>query len=61
MDINEIMNRAKAAQARALDSLHEMEEKSGAPAAFSSRPESVIPPRRPADDPAPGGDPGADI
>ena len=52
MDINEIMNRAKAAQARALDSLHEMEEKSEAPAAFSSRPESVIPPQRPADDEA---------
>ena len=36
MDINEIMNRAKAAQAQALASLHEMEEKAEALAASSS-------------------------
>ena len=36
MDINEIMNRAKAAQAQALASLHEMEETAEALAASSS-------------------------
>ncbi len=41
MDINEIMNRAKAAQAQALASLHEMEEKAEALAASSSPAPSV--------------------
>ena len=36
MDINEIMNRAKAAQAQALESLHKAEEKSEALAASLS-------------------------
>lgn len=44
MDINEIMNRAKAAQARATASLHEMEEKSEELAASSS-PKSPAPPQ----------------
>lgn len=43
MDINEIMNRAKAAQARASAGLHEMEEKAEALAASSS-PASPAPP-----------------
>lgn len=43
MDINEIMNRAKAAQAQALASLHETEEKAEAPASSSS-PEPAAPP-----------------
>ena len=43
MDINEIMNRAKAAQAQALASLHETEEKAEALASASS-PESAAPP-----------------
>lgn len=42
MDINEIMNRAKAAQARATASLHEMEEKAEELAASSS-PKSPAP------------------
>ena len=44
MDINEIMNRAKAAQAQALASLHEMEEKAEALAASSS-PAPAVPPQ----------------
>lgn len=48
MDINEIMNRAKAAQARATASLHEMEEKSEELAASSS-PKSPAPPQDSAD------------
>lgn len=48
MDINEIMNRAKAAQARATASLHEMEEKSEELAASSS-PKSPTPPQDSAD------------
>ena len=43
MDINEIMNRAKAAQAQALASLHETEEKAEALASASS-PEPAAPP-----------------
>lgn len=43
MDINEIMNRAKAAQAQALASLHETEEKADA-LASSSSPEPAAPP-----------------
>lgn len=48
MDINEIMNRAKAAQTRATASLHEMEEKSEELAASSS-PKSPAPPQDSAD------------
>lgn len=48
MDINEIMNRAKASQARATASLHEMEEKSEELAASSS-PKSPAPPQDSAD------------
>ena len=48
MDINEIMNRAKAAQARATASLHEMEEKSEELAASSS-PKSPAPQQDSAD------------
>lgn len=44
MAINEIMNRAKAAQAQALASLHEMEEKAEALAASSS-PAPAVPPQ----------------
>lgn len=43
MDINEIMNRAKAAQAQALASLHETEEKAETLASASS-PEPAAPP-----------------
>lgn len=43
MDINEIMNRAKAAQAQALASLHETEEKAET-LASSSSPEPAAPP-----------------
>lgn len=43
MDINEILNRAKAAQAQALASLHETEEKAEA-LASSSSPEPAAPP-----------------
>lgn len=43
MDINEILNRAKAAQAQALASLHETEEKAEALASASS-PEPAAPP-----------------
>lgn len=43
MDINEILNRAKAAQAQALASLHETEEKADALASASS-PEPAAPP-----------------
>ena len=48
MDINEIMNRAKAAQARATANLHEMEEKTEELAAASS-PKSPAPPQDSAD------------
>lgn len=44
MDINEIMNRAKAAQARALESLHEMEE-TAETLADSSSPAPPTPPQ----------------
>ena len=44
MDVNEIMNRAKAAQAQALESLHEMEEKAEA-LAVSSSPAPAVPPQ----------------
>lgn len=44
MDINEIMNRAKAAQARALESLHEMEE-TAETLADSSSPSAAAPPQ----------------